>query len=106
MINELRDDEIEAMAARLEAAVRVEDARFRLESEFQTTNALSTRLIANRAYFLRIAALVMRAAIARESVSSAPVPHFQNQHNEQFFNTLERRKQWQEEPSTPKDVSV
>ncbi|PQV64561.1 hypothetical protein B1R32_10454 [Abditibacterium utsteinense] len=94
----MNDDEIKAIAAQLESAARVEDAKFRLDAEWNENNSFDHCLVANRAAFLRLSALLLRGAVAEENVISAALPKFENEFIEPLFQKLERRELWIKAP--------
>lgn len=63
----MSDDEIRAMAATLEAEVRVEDAKFHLEPF--SGDHVARVLVANRLRFVLLASQLLRGALAEENVA-------------------------------------
>jgi hypothetical protein len=55
---------------------------------------MSNYLIANRAGFLLLAALLLRSAVRGENVTSVDLPAFQIEDHDLFFDKLERRETW------------
>lgn len=94
----MSDEEIEATAARLEAAVRVEDARFRIESDLEASDVISNRLVANRVGFLLMASLLLRGANLQDNAVLSDLPQFEPEHCEQICDRLERREIWEDKP--------
>lgn len=88
------DEAIKDIAAQLEGAARIEDAKFYLD--WYSKKYDSKVLVANRAALLHLAAFLLRGAIS-ETVEWAPT--FKNDEAEPFVQVIDQREEWEREPT-------
>jgi hypothetical protein len=105
----MSDAEIEEMAARLEAAARIEDAKYEMDSDWDErmdkgeSGPASQILVANRVGFLHLAAQLLRCATANENEISVEKAKPENPHIKPISDQFERREIWKDEPEVEEE---